>query len=502
MKKPNIIFILVDDLGWAEPGCYGNSFNETPNIDNLAESGVCFTQAYASATVCSPSRAGLLTGQAPPRNGITDYLRPWSDWFLPLNSGPHDFADNELPEDTNFRMDTQLITMAQMFRKCGYATGIIGKWHLSGYDKDGVKYGPSNYGFDEVLLSEQRGIGSGSYFHPYKKVDPTIKPKLGKNEYLVDRMNYEAVEYIKRHKDEPFFLYLSHYAVHTTLDAKKEDIEYFSKKRETLEKKTKKDEKEKEKKKKTKRTRKYLKFFITLIDLLNPLKIRSFAKNKKKWTEENNPVLAAMIKSIDDGVGEIVEILKELDLYETTMIVFTSDNGGDPWVTQNAHLSAGKSFTYEGGLRVPQIISYPKIMNSNVTTDIPTINLDFYPTFADIIGYDIPEDYELDGTSLLPLLKGERDTSSFSGRLLSWHYPLKRRHFLGGRSSAANRKDKYKYIWFFNEGISELYNLEQDESESINLADKLPEKAKEHRTSMREWLKEVGGKIPKRQEGP
>lgn len=499
MKKLNIIFILIDDLGWADLGCYGNSFNETPNINELAESGVRFTQAYASSPVCSPSRAGLLTGQSPPRNGITDYLRPWSDWFLPFKYRIHNFGDNELPEDTNFKMDTHFKTMGQMFKEKGYATGIIGKWHLSGYGKDGVKFGPADYGFEEVLLSEQRGIGSGSYFHPYKKIDPTIQPKLGENEYLVDRMNYEAIEFIKRHKDEPFFLYLSHYAVHTTLAAKKEDIDYFSEKRHNFE--TEENGKNKEIKK-NKKTRKYLKWLITLLDRLSPRNIKNFPENKKKWLVENNPLLAAMLKSIDEGVGDIINILKKLQIYEDTMIVFTSDNGGDPWVTQNGHLSAGKSFTYEGGLRVPQIISYPKMIKSQSVTDIPTINLDFYPTFAELIEYEIPKDHKLDGSSILPFLKGNKDVSDYSERLLSWHYPLKRRHFLGGRSSSAIRKNNFKFIWFFKNGTDELYNLKEDESEKNNLSDITPQKAEEYRIHLRKWINEVGGEIPRRQKGP
>ncbi|MGV9172510.1 MAG: sulfatase [Promethearchaeia archaeon] len=502
MTRPNIIFILVDDLGWAEPSCYGNLFNETPHIDSLAESGVRFTDAYASSVVCSPSRAGLLTGQAPPRNGITDYLRPWSDWYLPLSSKAHPPADTELPEDTEFRMDPQHFTMAQMFKECGYTTGIIGKWHLSGYNKDGVKYGPSQYGFDEVLISEQTGIGSGSYFHPYTKVDPTIKPKLGENEYLVDRMNYEALEFIKRHKEEPFFLYLSHYAVHTTLDAKDEDIEYFSQKRKKVTEDA--NSEGEEKVPKTKKTRKYLKFLIKLMDLINPFKLGDFKKNKQKWLDKNNPVLAAMLKSIDEGVGKIVSTLKEMGLYENTMIVFTSDNGGDPWVTQNGHLSAGKSFTYEGGLRVPLIITYPKHITSNITLKGPTTNLDFYPTFADLIGYEIPRSTTIDGISLLPALtgKGGQGTTHFAERYLSWHYPRKRRHFLGGRSSAAQRRENYKYVWFFNEEKGELFDLAHDESEKNNLANELSEKAEKHRKDLRVWLKDVGGTIPKGQKGP
>ncbi|MBN2156153.1 MAG: sulfatase [Candidatus Lokiarchaeota archaeon] len=494
MDRPNVIFILVDDLGWAELGCYGNRYNETPHIDNLAATGMRFTNAYASSTVCSPSRAGLLTGQAPPRIGITDYLRPNSEWFLPLDSGKGGFADNELPEDTDFRINPKILTLAEMFRIIGYFTCIIGKWHLSGYDKKGVKFGPEKYGFDEVRISEQKGIAGGSYFHPYTKIDPNIETVLGNNEYLVDRMNYEAVEFIKRHKNEPFFLYLSHYAVHTTLDAKLEDIKYFSKKRRNFTSENLIGLKEKL----------YFKaeidkFFSILKEFLNFKKIRKYFMIRKRWFRQNNPVLASMLRSIDNGVGDIVRILKELKLDQNTIIVFTSDNGGESRVTQNGHLRGGKSFTYEGGLRVNQIISYPGVTKRNSTTEFPTINLDFYPTFAEIIGYDIPKSHKLDGKSILPILKDDPKAEKLTKRILSWHYPLKRPHFLGGRSSAANRKENYKYIKFFDDGSSELYDLRKDESETVNLVNVYPEKADEHYKILKKWVNHVGGKVPKGQ---
>ncbi|MBT3272289.1 MAG: sulfatase [Spirochaetales bacterium] len=459
MRKPNVIFILADDLGWGEPGCYGNRLNETPNIDALAASGIRFTSAYASSTVCSPSRAGLMTGQTPPRNGITDYLRPDAEWFIPLTEGG--FSDNELPEDTDYHLDRELVTLPQMFKKCGYATGMIGKWHLSGYDENGVKHGPEKYGFDDVLISEQVGIGGGSYFHPYDRVDPHIATALGENEFLVDRMNHEANEYIKKHKDQPFFLYLSHYAVHTHLAGKKEYIDYFSRK----------------------------------------ARLTNISYAAKAELPEENPVLAAMLKSIDDGVGLIRETLKDLGIERDTIIIFTSDNGGETRVTVNGHLRDGKSSTYEGGLRVSLVMDYPGVTSPGTVTDVPTINLDFYSTFAEILGYDIPKEHITDGVSILPLLRGDRDVDAISQRLFSWHYPLDEPHFLGGRSSAANRKSDYKYIRFFDDGSDELYNLREDESEKNNLVDRFPERTQEHQVLLRNWIREVKGIVPEGQHG-
>jgi arylsulfatase A len=207
-QRPNIIFILADDLGWAELGCYGNTFNETPNLDKLARRGTRFTDAYASAPVCSPYRAALMTGQYPARVGITDYLRP---------------------NDPN-HLSTDHITIAEMLKRAGYTTGIIGKWHLTGYANHGAsEIPPGRHGFDETIISENRGIGGGSYFHPYH-FNRQIAKRLPGKEYLIDRCNLEAVEFIERHKDGPFFLYLSHYAVHTRLQGKSELVAKYEKK--------------------------------------------------------------------------------------------------------------------------------------------------------------------------------------------------------------------------------------------------------------------------------
>lgn len=457
MKKPNVIFILVDDLGWGEPGCYGNELNETPHIDAMAKNGIKFTHAYASSTVCSPSRAGLMTGQTPPRNGITDYLRPDAEWHIPLTEGG--FFDNELPEDTDYHMNPDLVVMPQVFKKQGYATGMIGKWHLSGYNENGVKHGPEKYGFDDVRISEQVGIAGGSYFHPYDRVDSSIEPVLGENEFLVDRMNHEAVDFIKENKDQPFFLYLSHYAVHTALVGKKEDVEYFSEKAGCMD----------------------------------------VSYEERAWLPEKNPVLAAMLKSIDDGVGMIRETLKELGLSDNTMVVFTSDNGGEDKVTVNAHLREGKSTTYEGGLRVSQVIEYPAVVKTGIETDVPTINLDFYPTFSELTGYDIPSEHITDGASLLSFLRSEAHGENLSKRLFSWHYPLEQPHFLGGRSSAANRKGPYKYIHFFDDGSDELYDLSVDDSETKNLVGSHPERRQEQRQLLKNWVTEVRGVVPEGQ---
>lgn len=439
-RPPNVIFILGDDLGWSELGCYGNQFNETPNLDKLAKQGMLFTDAYAAAPVCSPYRAALMTGRYPARVGVTDYLRPDTDWHLPKDA----------------------LVLPELFQKGGYRTGMIGKWHLSGYDKDGVKFGPSEYGFDDVRISEQTGIAGGSYNHPYNRVNPEIEPVLG-DEYLTDRVNYEAVEFIEQNAAKPFFLYKSHYSVHTVLKGKPELVEYFKAKE----------------------------------GASDPIVSGNYsAENPPR--HKNNPVLAAMLKTIDDGVGMIMRKLESLGIADNTIIVFTSDNGGEDWVTNNEPLRAGKSTLYEGGIRVPLIVRYPGVTESGSKCSVPTMNTDFYPTFAQIPGMREVANHKKDGKSILPLLKGK----SISERPLFWHYPLKQPHFLGGKSSGAVRLGNWKLIEFFDNPKVELYNLEDDISEENNLADDFPGKVKHLHKLLMEWREDVSAEIPKGQSYP
>jgi arylsulfatase A len=431
-RKPNIVFILADDLGWAELGCYGNTFNETPNLDKLAKQGMRFTDAYAAAPVCSPYRAALMTGQYPARVGITDYLHP---------------------NDTN-HLSTQYVTIAEVLKNAGYTTGIIGKWHLTGYANHGAEeFPPALHGFDETIVSENRGIGGGSYFHPYH-FNREIQKRLPGNEYLVDRCNLEAVEFLERHKNEPFFLYLSHYAVHTRLNGKPELVAEFEKKP---------------------------------------------GAGKGFKAQRNNPHLAAQLKSIDEGLGMIAGKLDELGLSSDTILIFTGDNGGEDRVTSNAPLRAGKSTLYEGGIRVPLIVRYPNVVPAGTVCKTPTSNIDFYPTLCQLAGIRPNSKQHIGGVSILPLLKNPN--YQLKRQAFYWHYPLDKPHFLGGRSSGAVRQGDWKLIEYFDTGEKELYNLADDISEKNNLANTNPEKVAELHGLLKAWRKEVGAKIPEGQSG-
>jgi arylsulfatase A-like enzyme len=411
--------VLADDLGWAELGCYGNTFNETPNIDRLATQGMLFTDAYAAAPVCSPYRVALMTGQYPARVGITDYLKPKTEKHLPLKH----------------------ITLAEALRDKGYATGIIGKWHLSGYKNHGSSEEtlPDKHGFDEVIVSENRGIGGGSYFHPYH-FNREIEKRLPGNEYLVDRCNLEAVEFIERHKGDPFFLYLSHYAVHTRLVGKDDLVAKYEKKT---------------------------------------------GAGKGQRAKKNNPHLAAQLESIDAGVGMIMKKLDKLGLADNTILIFTSDNGGEDRVTDNSPLRAGKSTLYEGGIRVPFIIRRPGRIKPGTRCDVPVSNYDYYPTLLDCVGIEPDRRQRFDGVSLRGLL--EEADAKLDRRCLYWHYPLAKPHFLGGRSSGAIRMGDWKLIEYFRTGEVELYNLSSDPGEKNDLSGSEPGKAAELRKRLGDW---------------
>lgn len=453
-RPPNIIFILADDLGWAELGCYGNTFNETPHLDQLAAEGMRFTQAYAAAPVCSPYRAALLTGKHPARLGIVDYLRP--------NSA------NGISSD--------LTTLPEVLKESGYSTGMIGKWHLTGYDYHGAEYEtrPEQHGFDWNIASEVKSVGNGANFWPYVFRDQPIRwldiedNKLGEEEYLTDRLNAEAIAFIERCKDRPFFLYLSHYATHSILNGRPDLVAKY---------------RQKHKPGHSTRSKCYLCQDRGLEgDPLN------------HWAGDHNPHLAAMLESIDSGVGSIERKLAELGLAEDTIIVFTSDNGGETNVTANAPLRGGKSELYEGGIRVPLIVHWPTVVSKGSVNHQPTVNYDFYPTLLEAAGCDIPTGEEIDGVSTFESWKNADAT--LTREALYWHYPLDKPHFLGGLSAGAVREGQWKLIQFFEEGRVELYSIQDDPSEQIDVSLEQPATVAQLTAKLDRWRSRVSARRP------
>lgn len=453
-RPPNIVFILADDLGWAELGSYGNGFNETPHLDRLAKEGVRFTHAYAAAPVCSPYRASLLTGQYPARHGLLDYLRPNSN--TPLS------ADH--------------ITIAERLQEAGYATGMIGKWHLTGYKyhKAPVELRATDHGFDEELVTEVKSVGNGANFFPYVfRTQPVPWNSAHKNqrlpgkEYLVDRMNLEAVDFIERHQEKPFFLYLSHFAPHTILHGKEKLVEKYRQKHPPG---------------KSTRTRCYL---------------CQDAGHKgdphHHWAGDHNPHLAAMLESIDDGVGMILAKLEELKLRENTLVIFTSDNGGETNVTSNAPLRGGKSQLFEGGIRVPLVASWKGKVPAGDVCASATCNVDFYPTFLELAGLKADPKQVLDGASIWGSFQSPQ--AEREARTFYWHYPLEKPHFLGGVSAGAIRDGNWKLIEWFGKELPSLFDLASDPSEKKNVAAENQDVVKRLQTKLKAWRKKVGAKM-------
>lgn len=457
-NRPNIIFVLADDLGWAELGCYGNTFHETPHLDQLAKEGVRFTHAYAAAPVCSPYRAALLTGQHPARVGILDYLRPNSSNALPVSQ----------------------VTLPKMLRHNGYSTGMVGKWHLTGYKYQNAQFEirPKDHGFSWNIGSEIKGVGNGANFWPYVfRTQPISwidlpKNRLGENEYLTDRLNFEAVEFVERNKDKPFFLYLSHYAPHTILNGRPDLVAKYRRKKSPG---------------KSKRTNCYL-CKDAGIDV----------EHCEHWSENHNPHLGAMLESIDDGIGLLTRKLDDLGISDNTIFIFSSDNGGETNVTSNEPLRGGKSQLYEGGIRVPLIVRWPRgKVPSGETCSQPVVNHDFYPTILEAARIEPDSKQKLDGISTLstwqnPAKPTKRDS-------LHWHYPLDRPHFLGGVSSGAIRKNDYKLIEYFDPARPqkfELFNLKKDPSEKNDLSNTNPNLVKKLHQELLSWREKTGARIP------
>ncbi|MBN8417414.1 MAG: sulfatase [Verrucomicrobia bacterium] len=433
-RAPNIVFILADDLGYTDVACFGSKYYETPNIDKLAQQGMKLTSHHHCQN-CQPTRAALMSGQYAPRTGV--YTVGGIDRFG-WESRPLRPVDNaqQLPLDK--------ITIAQTMKQAGYATGMFGKWHLG--EKDA--YHPGQRGFDEAIVS------MGKHFD-FKTQPPVEYPK---GEYLADFLTDKAVDFIQRHKDAPFFLYLPHFGVHSPHDAKDEITARF--------------------------------------------------KDKPPVGGHHSPVYAAMIASVDESVGRVMVALDELKLADNTVLIFASDNGGVGGyareglkkggdITDNAPLRSGKGSLYEGGTRVPFIIRWPGVTKPGSSVDVPTIHVDLYPTFADIGKATPPANQPLDGESLVPLF---HDASAHLKRdAIYQHFP----GYLGAGENTWRttpvgliQEGDWKLMEFFEDGRLELYNLKDDIGEQKNLATANPEKTKELRAKMIAWREATKAPMP------
>jgi len=423
-RVPNIVLILADDLGWADLGCYGNTYHQTPNLDRLAAEGMRFTNAYAASSVCSPTRSSIHSGKYPARNDLTLWLNGRSPARAKLLDAPH-----------AKQLALEEVTIAEALKPAGYATGSIGKWHLGG-----EPYYPEHQGFDVNVAGTHNGSPAGGYFLPNQMNLPGAK----KGDYLTDRLTDEALEFIESHRAGPFFLYQAFHSVHTPIQGKKELVELYG-------------------------------------------------RRMQPGQKNSNPTYAAMIHSLDENVGRIINKLDELELADRTAVFFFSDNGGYHRVTSNAPLRAGKGYSYEGGHREPLLVRLPGRIKAGSVCHQPVVSVDFYPTILELAGVrgDPKHNAETDGLSLVPLLEG---TGTPQREAIYWHYP----HYSpqGGTPSGAIRAGDYKLIEFFEDGHLELYNLEEDLGEQQDLAERMPEKARELHEMLVAWRGRVDAKMP------
>lgn len=433
-KNPNIVFILTDDLGWKDLACYGNPHNETPVLDSLARSGVMFTQSYASCPVCSPTRASILTGKYPARLNLTNFL-------VGTRTDPE--SPVLPPPDWKTYLGASEVTLPELLKEQGYSTAMVGKWHVGSHDS----IAPWSQGFDYTRLIGKNGLD----FYNYSIFLDSYQNEWTDNgtHYLTDKLTEYGVEFINQNKDKPFFLYLSYSAPHVFIVPRGDKL------------------------------RKY--FF-------------KYGRSKEKF----NPYYAAMVESIDDGVGEIMKALQREGLAENTIVVFTSDNGGlgldelGPTPTSMLPLRKWKGHIYEGGIRVPTIVSWPAKIAPGSVSDHYFTSTDWLPTFCEITGItNLPEN--VDGVSILPLLNNPNAEGYFN-RPVFWHYP----HFSNqlGRPAGAVRLGNYKLVELYESGKLELYNLSEDISEDNDLSGVLKDKTFEMHRLLSEWRKSVDAQMP------
>ena len=457
MTQPNIIFILIDDLGWRDLTCYGSEFYETPNLDRLAAEGMIFSDAYAACPVCSPTRASILTGKYPATVGVTD----WIDWGKRTHPARGKLID--VPYIDHLTLDET--SLASALNEGGYNTWHVGKWHLGG-----EAYYPQTYGFDVNVGGCVWGSPANGYFSPYDIPGFENGPE---GEYLTDRLTNEAIRLIENNDGKPFFLNLWYYTVHTPIQAKAEYIEKFESKAKQIG-----------------------------VDQIEPFEIgEPFPAEHKQHLNvtrrilQSDPVYAAMVYALDENIGRMLETLERTGQAENTIVIFTSDNGGlataEGSPTCNAPLSEGKGWMYEGGTREPLIFRWPGVVEPGSTCDVPVTSPDFYPTLLEIAGLPLKQEQHVDGVSLLPLLKGAQ---SLEREAIFWHYP----HYgnQGGTPGSSIRVGDFKLIHFFEDDRAELYNLRKDLSEDHDLTEEMPVLVKKMKTQLADWRAGVEAKIP------
>lgn len=439
-NQPNILLIYLDDFGWKDAGYMGSDFYETPHIDKLAGGGMVFTDAYSCAANCAPARACLLSGQYTPRHEIYNVRTE------PRGNAAHRRLEH-IPGVAT--LDPSIKTWAHQLQSAGYQTATMGKWHLSN--------DPIPYGFHVNIGGTHSGRPPQGYYPPHG--DAPHLANAPKDEYLTDRLSNEACEFISTNKDQPWMLYLTHFAVHTPIQPKKDLVAKYN------------------------------------------------AKHPGQL--HNNVKMATMIQAVDDGVGKIVATLEELGIRNNTVIMFYSDNGGYGQATDMDPLKGYKGTYYEGGIRVPFFVNWPGTVAPNQQTPEPMIGVDIYPTLCAISGASLPENQVSDGVNLVPLFKGAVTNLNQHDqpRKLFWHFPAylqsykhvydeQRDPLFRARPCSVMRKGKWKLMQFFESGDLELYDLSNDLSETNNVAQSNPDTVDELFSDIKIWQAQTSAPIP------
>lgn len=438
--RRNVVLILADDLGFMDLGCNNpRTFYETPNLDRLAARGLRFTQGYAACPVCSPTRASLLTGRVPPRTGITDFIGGSRAGKLRPAPYRHQLALDE-------------ITLAEAFRDAGYERFFAGKWHLGDGD-----FAPGRQGFPADL------VGGGQFYYP-PGAAPS-KERAREDPKTTDAIADAAARFIKQNRDRPFFAYLPFLAPHIPVGARPDLVAKYQAKARAL-------------------------------PQLSEGEAWGTERQQKVRLVQSDPAYAAMLDQLDAAVGRVLDALEQEGLADRTVVVFTSDNGGlstaEGHPTSNLPLRAGKGWVYEGGIRVPWIVSVPGVTKPGSTCDMAVLSTDLFPTLLELAGVSAPSGPPIDGRSLVPLLQGR----ALDRGPLFWHYP----HYSnqGGPPAGALRDGDWKLVEWYEDGRLELYNLRQDPGEHDDLAAREPARARALQARLAAWRKDVGAIMPGR----
>ncbi len=493
LRPPNVVLFLVDDLGWNDLQCYGSRFHETPHIDAMAASGVRFTQAYAACHVCSPTRASVLTGKYPARLQLTDWLPGRKDHPFQKLLGPNHRLELPLEE----------VTLAEALKEHGYRTAHIGKWHLGE-----EPFGPTAQGFNVQIPRWNKSSPKNGFHAPFDLEGLDDKP----DDYLTDRLTEEAERFIDDNQDQPFFLYMSHFAVHDPIQGRKDLVAHY------------------EVKQKAMGSESRPAFLLEGNPDDQPPLSRDQLNamiDKPAWSEhkvlpeqtvkikqrQDNVQFAAMVTAMDESLGRILAKLQSLKLDENTIIVFFSDNGGmsaanfgkpdrivgkkqldAAYSTSNLPLRGAKGWLYEGGIRVPLIVRFPALKVAKRVCDTSVISNDLYPTILELANLPARPEQHCDGVSLVGLIK---NTSSRLERpALYWHFPHYSNHGMQSPCAAVRAGD-YKLVEYHENKTVQLFNLKMDLGEQHDLAKVEPNKAEELRGMLHRWYAEVGAQMPR-----